>query len=150
MTDVKDYIIAALSIALVAAGLGLTVQSARLKAEKAEHKAFVAQTAAAGKVAEAINTARIKEGKDKKEKADEKNTRDLAALRADNKRLRDERASSNYLPAVRPGARSPETITFDRADLERAIQQLATGVSELLDKGDEARVNLDTAKRWAQ
>ena len=135
---------------LVAAGLGLTVQSARLKAEKAEHKAFIAQTKAAGEVARVANNARIKEGKDKKEKADEKNTRDLAALRADNKRLRNERAAGSYLPPVRPGADSPETITLDRVELERAIQRLASGVSELLDKGDEAIVNLDTAKRWAQ
>lgn len=85
-----------------------------------------------------------------KEKADE----DLKASRADAaslaRRLRNARAASSYLPPASPGSASPSRAAFDRAELERAIQRLDAGVSGLIEEGDQARVGLDSAKRWAQ
>lgn len=117
---------------------------------QAQFDTFRAETAALGKVAEANRIAVETADNARKAKADNENRSTIAVLRADNKRLRDERASSSFLPQASPTARSPDSITFDRRLLEQALQRLDEGVSGLVGAGDEARVNLDTAKTWAQ
>lgn len=117
---------------------------------QAQFDTFKAETAALGKVAEANRIAVETADKARKEKADNENRSTLATLRADNKRLRDERSSGSFLPQASPTARSPDTITFSRSLLESALQRLDEGVSGLVGEGDEARINLDTAKIWAQ
>lgn len=91
----------------------------------------------------------VKDDKAAKEKADAESKK----LRADNaalsKRLRDERARSGILPPAPATAKRPDAITFDRASLERALQRLDDGVSGIVAEGDQARIDLDTAKRWS-
>ena len=111
---------------------------------------FEAATVALGKAAKQRAEQIAAADKLRKENADAENKRTIASLRADVKRLRDERARGNYVPAAPAGSRSPEIACFDRAELERAIQQLDARVSELFAEGDEATMNLNTAKRWAQ
>lgn len=117
----------------------------QLKAAK-----FEAATAALGEAAKQRNAQTAKSDKLRKENADAENNRTITSLRADVKRLRDTRARGSYVPAAPAGSRSPEIACFNRVDLERAIQQLDAGVSELFAEGDEGTVNLNTAKRWAQ
>ena len=147
---IKDYVMLGLGILILILGMSLAVQSARLKAEKAEHKAFVAEVKGVGLVAQAKADRQKKDDIARERQANAENTKSVAALRAANKQLRDERAGRNILPAPSPGAASPERITFDRAELESALRRLDAGVSSLVAEGDEARVNLDTAKGWAQ
>lgn len=146
---VKDYIIAGLAIAVLVLGAATAIQTQRVKAVKAEHRAFVADVRAKGEIALAAAKAQAKRDKDRQEKANEANQRDIAVLRADNKRLRDQRAGSSYVPPAASGASRPDLACFDRGELEQAIRRFDARVSGIVEQGDESRVNLDTAKQWA-
>jgi phospholipase/lecithinase/hemolysin len=111
---------------------------------------FEAATVALGEAAKQRAEQIAAADKLRKENADAENNRTITSLRADVKRLRDERSRSSYVPAAPAGSRSPEIACFNRADLERAIQQLDDRVSAMVARCDEGTVNLDTAKRWAQ
>jgi hypothetical protein len=129
--------------------LGLAIQTKRLETEKAEHASFIAVTRAAGEAAQRAAKITNEKNLKRKQEAD----RETEALRVSNadlsKRLRDERARRGYLPGPSPTAKNPDRISFDRAELERAIQLLDAEVSGLVAEGDAARVGLDGAKRWA-
>ena len=117
----------------------------QLKAAK-----FEAATMALGEAARQRTEHIAAADKLRKEHADAENNRTITSLRADVKRLRDERARGNYVPAAPAGSRSPEIACFDRVELERAIQQLDARVSTMVARCDEGTVNLNTAKRWTQ
>ena len=117
---------------------------------EAKYETFVVETRAAGIAAE-VQAKETKARDEKaKEVADAKREKSIAVLRADNQRLRDERAGSVYVPAAAPGARDPETACFTRADLERALSGFVEGAAALVGEGDEARLDLDNARAWAQ
>lgn len=130
-------------------GIALKVQSSRLASCKQEFAAFQADVKAKGdaaiKEAKRIET----ENNAKKERIDRENKR----LRADNVRisgeLRDARSRGRFVPEAAPGARNPERATFDRAELESAIQRLDAGISGIVAEGDAARIDLDAARKWA-
>ena len=117
---------------------------------KREHAVFVSNVERLGKEAKAAAELKAAADLKAKEKADAEAKR----LHADNtalaQRLRDARARSGVLPPAAPTAKRPDLITFDRAELERAIQFLDAGVWGIAKEGDEARIDLDVAKRWAQ
>jgi hypothetical protein len=116
----------------------------------AELAQFQATVKAQGEAAQAAADKQAKADELKKEQADEENTRTIADLRRTAERLRLDRAASGYLPPAPASARSPETACFDRPQLERAIAELDSGLQGITRQGDEARVNLDTTRRWAQ
>jgi phospholipase/lecithinase/hemolysin len=118
--------------------------------EQLKSAKFEAATVALGEVAKQRNAQIAAADKLRKDQADAENNRTITSLRADVKRLRDARADSKFVPAAPAGSRSPEIACFNRADLERAIQQLDDRVSAMVARCDEGTVNLDTAKRWAQ
>ena len=136
--------------ALIAAAFGGVCWLQGAHHEQLKAARFEAATVALGEAAKQRNAQIATADKLRKEQADAENNRTITSLRADNKRLRDERARSSYVPAAPAGSRSPEIACFNRANLERAIQQLDDRVSELFAEGDEGTVNLNTAKRWAQ
>ena len=113
----------------IAAGafvLGLTtgtggawwVQGLRLDAVQA----FVATTKAQGEAAKKLADAQTAEDKRKKESSDHEYETTIASLRADVKRMRDDRARSRFVPAAPAGSRSPELACFDRSELEQALR----------------------------
>ncbi len=114
-----------------------------------EYNTFVSKTEELGKAAEAKARAIEAAHKLSKEKADAENFRTITELRDSVARLRRARSSGGYLAPASATAKSPDTITFDRAELERAIRQTDERIQELISEGDEARINLDTAIRWA-
>lgn len=118
--------------------------------KKAELASFTAEVAALGRAAEQDASDAIKEALANKERTNAQNS----ALRRSNaalaRSLRNERASRSILPPAAPTAKRPDRATFDRAELERAIRQLDAGVSGLVEQGDAARIDLDSAKAWAQ
>ena len=141
----KYGIYAIIAVAIFGFGWLQGAHHEQLKAAK-----FEAATVALGEAAKQRNAQIAAADKLRKENADAENNRTITDLRADVKRLRDNRARGSYVPAAPAGSRSTEIACFDRANLERAIQQLDAGVSELFAEGDEGTVNLNTAKRWAQ
>lgn len=86
----------------------------------------------------------------RKEKADAENKRTINNLRADVKRLRDERTRGGGLSAPATSAESPDRICFDPAKLSGALRKFDEGVLGIVAECSEAVINLDTAKRWAQ
>jgi len=130
--------------------IALKVQSSRLEATKAEYAAFVATTKAIGEKAQA--EAKLKETQDKlaKEKADNENQTNRARLAVLTKRLRDSNSGSSLLPAIPTNAGSAETITFDRPSLDRALSSYEEGIAGLIEEGDKAIIDLNTAKQWAK
>jgi hypothetical protein len=131
-------------------GAAWKVQAWRLDAVQAKFDGFVEVTRAEGEAAKKWADAVEVANKQRKDRADAENARTIGALRAANRRMRDARATRSLLPAPAAGAGSPATASFNRPELERALRGFDLGVTELIDEGDEARVNLDTAKAWAQ
>jgi outer membrane murein-binding lipoprotein Lpp len=121
----------------------LGIQTWRLDKVQKEFITYQAQVAVLNKV----NQDRFNTQKGKIDAANKKLRADNVAL---NKRLRDERASSNYVPPAGPTSTSPERVTFKRGELERTIQSLDVAIQGLIDEGDRARLNLDSAKEWAR
>lgn len=134
---------------LVAASMGFGyvkgAQHEALKAAKFE-AATEAFSVAAKQHAEQV----AKADKLRKEKADAENKRTINNLRADVKRLRDERTRGGGLSAPAPSAESPDRICFDPAKLSGALRKFDEGVLGLVEGCSESVINLDTAKKWAQ
>lgn len=143
---------AAIAACAVIAGLSgaVWVQTMRLDAEKAEFATFKGGVEALGLAAKDAADKKKAADRKRKEDADAENKRLAANLAIALKRLRDERAGSGFVPPAAAGSASPDRATFERAELERAIRSLDSGVQGLVDEGSAATLSLDTAKRWAR
>jgi hypothetical protein len=142
-----------LVLELVVVGL-LVVYGATMRTQRdiarAEYSDFRRDIAIAAQAAAEEALKKTIADEKRKEEADERNLRlrsDLAVL---SKRLRDARASSNFVPPAASCPERPNSAAFDRTLLERALQQLDSEIQGLIDEGDAARIDLDTAKRWAK
>lgn len=131
-------------------GVAWKLQGWRLDAVKAEFKGFVDTTKAIGEAAQKLSDATKAADKKRQEQANEENKRTTDTLRADIKRLRNARASGNFVPAAATSASRPDLACFDRPELERAIRVLDLEIQGLVDEGSAAAVNLNTARGWAQ
>lgn len=140
----------AAGIVVVALGVALKVQTARLDGLQARHDAFVTEVRVKGEAAIALAKAKEKSDRERKEKSDAENLKTVAALTADVKRLRDKRAGGSFVPGAAPGAGRADLAAFDRAELERALRAFDAGIQGLVDEGSATVINLDTAKRWAK
>lgn len=145
---------AALGAALVIAGLGVAVkvQTARLQACQADHAAFVATVEANGKAAE--ERAKKQEQDDRKRKVDAdaenaKTRRDMAGVYDAYKRLRDSSAS-RFLSGSASSSGGPARACLDADAANRALSNFEAGVAGLLEEGDRAIVDMNTARRWAK
>lgn len=145
------------TILAAAAGFGAVkmreYDNVRYEKLQLEYSNFKADTIAQGAVAKA--RAKEVEARDKslKEKADVAHAKDKKALaveRAANKRLRDERARSGYLPPAGAGSPSPDRACVDRAEFERAMERLDERGAGIAEQGDAAIKGLNNAREWAQ
>ena len=143
----------AAGVVILALGIAVKVQTARLDAVKAEYATFKAEVKVLGDAAIAAAKVREAEDKQRKENADAQNAksrRDLDGLYAAYRSLRDQRARGSLLPEAAPDAASPGRITFERGGFDRALSGFDTGVTGLLSEGDAAIADLNTARAWAQ
>lgn len=131
------------------AGGAWWVQGLRLDTVKAEYAGFVATTKAEGDAAKKLADAKAAEDKRNKESSDHEYQTTIASLRADVKRMRDDRAGSRFVPAAPAGSRSVGLARFDRAELEQALQRFDDGISGLIAEGDAGAVGLNVARGWA-
>ena len=125
------------------------VQGQRLAATQARFDGFVGTVKAEGDAAKKLADATAAEDKRKKESSDHEYETTIASLRADVKRMRDDRARASYVPAAPAGSRSVDLACFDRAELERALQRFDDGISGLIAEGDAGAVGLNVARSWA-
>lgn len=118
--------------------------------EQQRFAAFRAAVDAVGKAQEQRTRERIALDVKRKKESDRENLRLRADYNLVAKRLRDERASRGLLPARPTAAGGPAVAAFDWDQLDRAILDYRGAVAQLLEEGDQARIDLDTARRWAQ
>lgn len=127
----------------------------RVEAITATFEAFKAQVAAMGEIAQQRAATQAALDRQRKEKADA--DRAAAKVKIDGlyaaySSLRDTRAGSGggILPSPGPATADPARADFDRRALDRALSGFDRSVTDLLRTGDEAIVDLDAAKLWAQ
>ena len=84
-----------------------------------------------------------------KEEADAQRTKETAALQRTIKRLRDANSGPSLVPTAASCAGSTEVAAFQRAELDRALREFTAGVQELVAEGEQAVIDLDSAKGWA-
>ena len=125
------------------------VQGQRLAATQARFDGFVGTVKAEGDAAKKLADATAAEDKRKKESSDHEYETTIASLRADVKRMRDDRARSRFVPASPAGSRSVDLACFDRAELERTLRDFDTAIQGLVDQGSADAVGLNVARRWA-
>lgn len=131
------------------AGGAWWVQGLRLDAVQAKYDGFVATAKAEGDAAKKLAEATAAEDKRKKESSDHEYQTTIASLRADVKRMRDARAGSRFVPAAPAGSRRVDLACFDRAELERTLQQFDEAITGLIAEGDADAVGLNVARSWA-
>lgn len=142
-------IVAVAALVLILAGYGQTMRAQR-DALRVEYSDYRREVARAAQLAAERALKKTIEDEERKEKADVENLRLRALLDATTRRLRDARRDSSFVPPAASCPDRPASACFQRADLERALQQLDREVSELVEEGDRAIIDLETAKRWAQ
>lgn len=128
---------------------GCHEEAKNTKAVQAAFDKFSDGVREAGEKAEADKIAKEKADKVLKEKTDETYKRAIAESRDRANRMLVARARSSYLPEASTTAGSPDDITFDRAELERALQRSDARVQELIVEGDETKAKLAAAVKWA-
>jgi len=163
-------IILVLSLALWFQGTRLDKARASLATETANHKltkgryeAFTTDVKVKGEAAAIRAKEQAVADQKAKEKADEYAKLLYANLAVAERKLRDAGArartdsSRSILPATQAAAKRPDRITFDRAELDRALRAyfgeegaLFEDVAGLVIEGEKGRVELDNARRWAQ
>lgn len=129
---------------------GKRYDAGRVQAAQQEYADLQQKVKTLGEQAQQRAAQQAAEDATRKDQADEQNRVTIAALRDQLSRMRDANARSRYVPAASPSASRPDLACFARADLESAIRAFADEVQGLVAEGDEARINLDTAKTWAQ
>jgi hypothetical protein len=141
----NPWILLAAGGALVGAFLyGLSVGHDRLEA-------YEMKVAAAGAAQEQRAQERVRHGKIIKEKTDAQNDRDLSALSTRIAALVKQLSvdpGGSLLPAPGSGAEGAQSITFDRAELDRTLRVFTAGTATLVGEGEKAVIDLDAAKRW--
>ena len=124
------------------------LQGAHREQLKAEE--FEAATEALGKAAQTAKVAREKKDQLNKEQTDAETKRSLDKLRADNQRLRHERARIRFVPEAASIAGNLDRACFNRPGLESAIRVFTDEVSGIVEQCGETVIKLDAAKAWAQ
>lgn len=126
------------------------VQGSRLDSAKSQHAAFVAVVKAQGEAAQDKANRQAEADRKAKERADRDYQTNIDRLRADNQRVRDASARTDFVPAAPAGSRSPGLACFDRSELERALRSFDVGVSGLAQEGSETGAALDSSREWAR
>jgi hypothetical protein len=118
--------------------------------ERVKSVAFQAKVEALGEEAKKRAKEQEKADKLKKEQADRENQVSSKRIADLSRQLRESRAARSYVPPAAPGSASPDRATVSRSELEREIQRLDGGIQALIDEGDKAVTDLNTARKWAK
>jgi hypothetical protein len=126
------------------------IQDVRLEALETKYHDFVTAVKENAENQKKKNDLTKAQDQRRQQDADNGYQTNIAILHADIKRLQDARDGRSFLPAAPAGSKNINRACFNRAEFERAIQQLTVGVQGVVTKGDDAVVGLNTGKRWAQ
>lgn len=140
--QIKDYIIAALLIVLL---LSITAMM-YYKADAADANSQLDQIKILKDEAERKNKLIVKRTEQERIEANEQYQSDITSLNAELKRMHDSRAS--LLPTIAKAARYINEITFQRAELDRAIQEFREQIRGIAAKGAECEIEIKTLQNW--
>ena len=143
---------AALGAVVVIGGMGLwlKIQGDALDRCRTEYASFVATAKALGEQKQKEADAEKARLEKAKERADADAKRLVRELNATRERLHHERANRNVVPAASPTSSRPELSCFDRSELGAALQRFREGLVGIAQEGDQATLELNTAKAWAK
>lgn len=140
--NIKDYLIAALVLALI--GLGaLTFYD---KAKIATQAAIIEKSKSLASVQKEKIELLKKHSKKTEEYLNEKYEVELGILNNTIDRMRNSRPS--LMPSVPKGSRDPSTACFSREELDEAIRRYREGVQGLVGKGSKGILESNIAKEW--
>ena len=126
------------------------IQNVRIHEIQNKYQLFIKEVQEEGQKAQKLLEDKIVENNDNKQKADHEQQASSTYLHADIKRMQNARASSSFVPSSAPSTKNPSIACFDRAVLERTLQQFDDEIQSLITAGDDASVGLNSARLWAQ
>lgn len=140
--QIKDYIIAGLLTALLIAGLTIGYDKTRMSimTEQLDNVKLAAE--------EAERKTKLIEKRSDQERteANEQYQSDIATLNGELKRMRD--SNTSLLPVITKATRDINEIRFQRAELDRSIQEFRTEIQGLIAKGAECEIEIRTLQNW--
>lgn len=140
--NIKDYIIAGLIVIIVGMGISLSYYEIRndILAEQLTNVELLQK--------EAERKTKIIKRRFEQERieSDEQYKNKLDTLNADIKWLRD--SNTSLLPTITKATRDIKTITFQREELDKAIQNYRTDIQRLIAEGRECQIALETIQDW--
>lgn len=140
--QIKDYIIAALLLALIGA---LSVLG-YYKADAAIANSTLTNIKVLAAEAKRKTKLIIKRTEQERIEANEQYSSDIASLNVELERMRNSRAS--LLPAIAKAARYTDEIAFQRAELDRALQEFREEIRGIAAKGAECEIEIKTLQTW--
>lgn len=140
--QIKDYIIAGLLAALLIAGLTVGYYKTRnnIMAAQLDNVKLMAD--------EAERKTKLVEKRSEQERieANEQHQSDITSLNVELKRMRD--SNTSLLPVITKATRDINEIRFQRAELDRAIQEFRAEIQGLIAKGAECEIEIKTLQNW--
>lgn len=140
--QIKDYIIAGLLVALLISGITIGYDKTRMSimAEQLDNVKLAAE--------EAERKTKLIEKRTEQERieANEQHQSDITTLNVELKRMRD--SNTSLLPVITKATRDINEIRFQRAELDRSIQEFREEIQGLIAKGAECEIEIKTLQTW--
>lgn len=140
--QIKDYIIAGLLAALLIAGITISYDKTRMSIMSAQ----LDNVKLAAEEAERKTKLIEKRAEQERSEADEQYQSEITTLNVELKRMRD--SNTSILPAAPKASRNPDQASFQRAELDRAIQEYRTEIQRLVGQGAACEVEIRTLQNW--
>lgn len=140
--QIKDYIIAGLLVALLISGITIGYDKTRMSIMTAQ----LDNVKLAAEEAERKTKLIEKRSEQERIEANEQHNSDIATLNSELKRMRD--SSASLLPVITKATRDINEIRFQRAELDRAIQEFRTEIQGLVAEGAECEIEIRTLQAW--
>jgi len=140
--QIKDYIIAWLLAALLIAGLTVGYYKTRnnIMAAQLDNVKIAAE--------EAERKTKLIEKRSEQERIEvnEQHQSDITSLNVELKRMRD--SNTSLLPVITRATRDINEIRFQRAELDRSIQEFREEIQGLIAKGAECEIEIRALQNW--
>lgn len=148
--SITPWLVVALVLSISTSAVLFKVKNNHIDALIKEHSAYVAAVDLATKDAEIKAQQKEKQYAEAKENTDTKYQDTIAKLKSDADSLRIERdkARSTALSNIARRSKDPDRLCFNRAKLERAIEQFEQGVSGIAGQSDDRDAKLIFIRDW--
>lgn len=140
--NIKDYIIAALLVAIISLSVAIWYKNTRIDLMQSKLDIIAAEKKAAEDHVKLVEERSTQE----KEDTDGLIKNHIAVIRDELGRMRDSNAS--LLPQITKATRDIKAIGFEREALDRALQDYRSRVQGLIGEGAECQAALEELRLW--